>query len=73
MNKRRPIILFLCCVIVGGIGVIGCVLYIPTHHKTPPLGQLIAFYASFSLLMASLITAIASLVWLAVVMIRKPN
>jgi hypothetical protein len=73
MNKRRPTTLFLCCVIVGAISVIGCALYVPVHNRTPPLGQLIAFYTSLGLLAASFITAIASLVWLAVAMIRKPN
>ncbi len=74
MNKRRPIVLCLCSVIIGAFSVVGVALFTPARDGNPtPPGQVVGWLSSLAVFAASVITGIASLVWLLVAIIRKPN
>jgi hypothetical protein len=65
--NRRPIVLFLCSVIGGAIGVLGWSSFVPIKDGNPtPPWQEMWFSASVALLALSVIGAVASVIWLLV-------
>jgi flagellar biogenesis protein FliO len=71
---RRPIVLLLCSVISGAIGVLVFAFNVPRKDgSTMPVGQQVLFFSSFGLVGLSIISVIIALIWLVVALVRKSS
>lgn len=72
--SRRPIILLLCSVILAAISVLGAAAFTPIKDgSNPPAWQAVLYFCFLGIFALSILVAIASVIWLLVTKIRKPN